>query len=76
MRALGLRHLVADLALGILHQDPPLRSLHEHDEGNDGKAQDHDAQDQKCRELSGAAELEKARHRQGQVGDNACEYDE
>ena len=37
MRGLPLEHAVADLALGVLDQQPALRALHEDDEG------DHDA---------------------------------
>ena len=32
VRGLAAEHAVADLALGILHHDAPLRALHEHDE--------------------------------------------
>ena len=34
-RALPLVHLVADLPAGIGDRHPPLRPLHEHDEGDD-----------------------------------------
>ena len=34
MGGLTLKHLVADLAFRILNQKPPLRALHEHDEGD------------------------------------------
>ena len=36
MRGLSLEHLVADLALRILDQQPALRPLHEHNERDDG----------------------------------------
>ena len=32
MRGFAAEHAVADLALGILHEEPPLRALHEDDE--------------------------------------------
>ena len=76
MRGLALEHLVADLALRILDQQPALRALHEHDEGDHGdRHHDHD-QDQAGRQRALSAEFEHVGERGGQLGDDAGKDDQ
>ncbi len=49
MRFVGLRHLGADLTLGILNEQPSLCPLDEDDKSHDGKRHDDDPQNDECR---------------------------
>ena len=40
MRGFAAEHAVADLSLGILHEQPSLRALHEHDEADEADGAD------------------------------------
>ncbi len=76
MRGLAFEHLVADLALRILNQKPPLRALHEHDEG-DHRDRHHDHnQNEAGGERALPAELQHAGERRGQLRDDAGENDQ
>ena len=76
MRVFAAEHLVADLALRILHHDAALGALHEHDERDDADAQDEESDDEPGRHGAGAAELQKRGERVRQVGDDAGEDDQ
>ena len=76
MRGLALEHAVADLALGILDQQPALRALHEHDEGDHHDRHHDDDQDQAGGQRALAAEFEHAGDGRGQFGDDAGHDDQ
>jgi hypothetical protein len=58
---------VADLALGVLDQQLPLRPLDEDDEGDDGDCNDDDRNDQAGGERAGAAEFQSAGYALGRA---------
>ena len=76
MRGLALEHLVADLALRILDQEPPLRALHEHDEGDHHHRHDDDDQDQRGGQRALASQFQHAGERRRQFRDDAGEDDQ
>ena len=76
VRAVAAIHAVADLALGILHDQPALGALHEHDEGHHRHRHHDQPQDEGGGHLAGAAELEHLAERQRQIGHDAGEDDE
>ena len=76
MRGLPLEHAIADLALGILNQQPALRPLHEHDEGDHRDCHHQDQDDQPGRERALATEFEGTDDRGGQFRHDAREDDQ
>ncbi len=74
--AVALEHAVADLALGVLDQQPPLRPLHEDDGADDEEHQRQQSDQETHRQRSGAGKLEQADERRRQACDDACEDDE
>ena len=76
VRALAAEHLIADLALGVLHDQPALRALDEDDEGDHRDRHHQDADDHAGRERAGAAQLHGAGEGARQVGDDAGEDDQ
>ena len=77
VRGIALEHAVADLALRILDQQPALRPLDEHDDGDDDDRQHADAEDQRRRQraLRGRARACR-RCADGMFGDDAGEDDQ
>src|SRR5260221_11990661 len=76
MRGLAAEHLVALLALRVLHQDATLRALHEDDEADDDDRHGEEEDDGDGRDRSGAPELEQGDERMRQIGDDAGEDDQ
>ena len=76
MRGLPLEHLVANLALRILDQQPALRALHEHDEGDHDDGHDDHQQDQAGRQRALAAQLKHVGDRRRQFSDDAGQDDQ
>ncbi len=76
MRGIALEHAVAHLSLRVLHQKPPLRSLHKDDDGDDDDRHDQQPDDQRRRERALPAELERADQSVRQLRDDAGEDDE
>src|SRR3546814_10758073 len=69
-------HPVADLALGILHDDPPLRPLEEHDEGDHPDCEDEEGNDEQRRQRAGPAKLENLGDGRWKGGDDTRERSE
>ena len=76
MRRLTAEHAVADLALGVLHEDATLRPLHEDDKGDDPDRHRQQQDEKHRRHVAGAAEVQGRHQRVRQIGDDAGEDDQ
>ncbi len=76
MRGIALEHAVAHLSLRVLHQEPPLRSLHKDDDGDHDDRHEQQTDDQRGGERALPAEFECADQSRWQLGDNAGENDQ
>ncbi len=76
VRRVALEHAVADLALGILHEQPPLRPLHEHDDADHDDSHDEQQDDQRRRQRALPAELERSGHGMRQLRHDTGEDDQ
>ena len=75
-RLVATEHLVAVLALRVLHHDLADRALDENDKGDHGDSHDEHGDDQDCRQGARPAEFKRAGQSRRHFGDNAREDDQ
>jgi len=76
VRGVALEHPIADLALRILDQQPPLRSFEEHDEADDEDRDDDHRDDDSGRKRPGPSQFERSRDGLRQARHDAREDDQ
>lgn len=76
VRSPAAKRLIADLAFGILHDDPALRALHKHDEGVDGRLHDDQEEDEDNGQRTNVTQIQDTGERKGNIGDDTGDNDQ